>query len=98
MQVGAHQDAVAFLDDALSIAPSLPELLATRADALFAAGDSVPWGAYGAAIAVALHPARSGVAVRRARALVLTGDIPEALAAPRGRGPARPRSTKSSTW
>lgn len=79
MQVGAPVDALTFLEEALRIAPRAPDLLALRADALFAVGDPSSPAGYAVAMAVADDLGRSSLAIRRARALILAGGIPDAL-------------------
>ena len=77
--VGAQADAVTLAGQALEVAPGDPELLARRADALDAVGDAGAPAAYAVAMAVADPLLRSSLAVRRAKSLVLSGDIPGAM-------------------
>lgn len=77
--VGAHRDAVALTDTALAITPGDADLLGLRADALFGAGDPGAAAAYAVAIAASDGNARGALGVRRARALILNGDIPGAI-------------------
>ena len=77
--VGAHADALAAAGRALEIAPGDPGLLALRADAMTGLGDPGAPAAYAFAIAVSPQPERGSLAVRRAKALILAGDIPGAL-------------------
>lgn len=79
MEVGAHADALAAIDRALAIAPGEPGLLAMRADAMTGLGDPGAPAAYSLAMALCPEPERSGLAVRRAKALILAGDVPAAL-------------------
>ena len=77
--VGAHADAVALADRGLSVAPRDPELLGWRADALATVGDPGAPAAYAVAMAVTEPPARQSLAIRRAKTLIVSGDIPGAL-------------------
>lgn len=77
--VGAQADAVTLADRGLALAPRDPELLAWRADALATVGDPGAPAAYAVAMAVAEPPARRSLAIRRAKTLVVAGDIPAAL-------------------
>ena len=79
MRVGAHADALGAADRALAIAPHDPALLALRADALNGLGDSGAPAAYSLAMTVSSEPERASLAVRRAKALILAGDIPSAV-------------------
>jgi tetratricopeptide (TPR) repeat protein len=77
--LGANADALAVVDRALTIQPGDAALLARRADAMTGLGDPGAPAAYSVAMAVAAEPDRSTLAVRRARALILAGDVPAAL-------------------
>lgn len=77
--VGANADALLAADHALTIAPRDPNLLALRADAMNGLGDPGAPAAYSLAMAVAPEPDRAALAVRRAKALILAGDVPAAL-------------------
>ena len=77
--VGAQTDAVTLADRALSVAPRDPELLAWRADALATVGDPGAPAAYAVAMAVAEPPARHSLAIRRAKTLIVGGDLAGAL-------------------
>ncbi|MDQ3979458.1 MAG: AAA family ATPase, partial [Actinomycetota bacterium] len=77
--VGAHADALLAANRALELAPSDPALLALRADAMNGLGDPGAPAAYSLAMAVSPEPERATLAVRRAKALILAGDIPAAL-------------------
>ena len=77
--LGAHADALALAEQALAVVPRQAELLAVRADALNGMGDAGAPAAYSLAMAWAPEPERAAIAVRRAKALVLAGDIPTAL-------------------
>jgi DNA-binding SARP family transcriptional activator/tetratricopeptide (TPR) repeat protein len=77
--VGAQADAVALADRGLSVAPRDPRLLAWRADAMATVGDPGAPAAYAVAMAVTEPPARHSLAIRRARTLIVGGDIPGAL-------------------
>ena len=79
MGVGAHADALTAADRGLTISSADPSLLEVRADAMNGLGDPAAPAAYSLAMAVSAEPARSALAVRRARALILAGDIPAAL-------------------
>ena len=79
IEVGAHADALVALDRALALAPRDAALLALRADAMTGHGDPGAPAAYSVAIAVSPEPGRSTLAVRRARALILAGDISAAI-------------------
>ena len=73
--VGAQADASTLAAQALEVAPGDPELLARRAAALDAVGDPGAPAAYAVAMAVAHPSLRASLAVRRANALILTGDV-----------------------
>ncbi|MGH9222874.1 MAG: ATP-binding protein [Acidimicrobiales bacterium] len=77
--VGAHTDALVAIDRALTMANHDAELLALRADAMNGLGDPGAPAAYVVAMAVTAEPERSALAVKRAKALILAGDIPAAL-------------------
>jgi tetratricopeptide (TPR) repeat protein len=77
--LGAYADALLAANRALQIAPGDPPSLALRADAMGALGDPGAPGAYSVAMAVAPEEERAGLAVRRARTLILVGDIPSAV-------------------
>ena len=77
--VGAHTDALTTVDRGLAIAPQDPTLLVLRADAMNGLGDPGAPAAYSLAMALSAEPDRSALAVRRARALILAGDVPAAL-------------------
>ena len=77
--VGAHADALVAVDRGLAIAPRDAALLALRADAMNGQGDPGAPAAYSVAMAVAAGPERAALAVRRAKALILAGDIPAAI-------------------
>ena len=79
MGVGAHADALLAADRALRIAPGDPALLALRADAMDGRGDPGAPAAYSLAMAVSSGPDRGALAVRRAKALILAGDVPSAV-------------------
>lgn len=76
--VGAHADALVAVDRALAIANHDAELLAIRAEALSGAGNPGAPAAYLVAMAVAGEPARSVLAVKRAKVLILAGEVPAA--------------------
>ena len=78
--VGAHADAVALSEQALRIAPRDPALLASRAGALDAVGHPGAPAAYAVAMAVAPPRQRGSLAVRRAKSLITSGDVPGAVA------------------
>jgi tetratricopeptide (TPR) repeat protein len=73
--VGAFADASVAADRALGIAHRDPALLALRADAMNGLGDPGAPAAYAVAMAVSPGPDRAVLAVRRAKALILAGDI-----------------------
>ncbi|HET9444313.1 MAG TPA: AAA family ATPase, partial [Acidimicrobiales bacterium] len=77
--VGAPAEAVALADRALALAPGDAGLLAQRAGALDVMGHPGAPAAYAVAMAVAGPALRGTLAVRRAKALVVAGDIPAAL-------------------
>ena len=77
--VGANADALVAADRALTISPGEPSLLALRADAMNGLGDPGAPAAYSLAMAVTPGPERSALAVRRAKALILAGDVPAAI-------------------
>jgi tetratricopeptide (TPR) repeat protein len=79
LSVGAHADALLATDRALAIAPRDPALLALRADALNGLGDPGAPAAYWVAMAVSPEPERAALGVRRAKTLILAGDIPAAV-------------------
>jgi tetratricopeptide (TPR) repeat protein len=79
LAVGAHADALTAANRALRIAPTNPAFLALRADAMNGLGDPGAPAAYSLAIAVSPEPERGALAVRRAKALILAGDVPGAL-------------------
>lgn len=79
VQVGAHADALVVIDRGLAIAPHDAGLLALRADAMNGLGDPGAPAAYALAMAVSPEPERAALGVRRAKALVLAGDIPAAI-------------------
>jgi DNA-binding SARP family transcriptional activator/ATP/maltotriose-dependent transcriptional regulator MalT len=76
--VGAHADALLAANRALALLPRDPALLALRADAMNGLGDPGAPAAYSLAMAVSAEPDRAALAVRRAKALILTGDVPAA--------------------
>lgn len=79
MAVGAYADALVDANRALKLASGDAALLALRADALNGLGDPGAPAAYSLAMAVSPEPERPALAVRRAKALILAGDIPTAL-------------------
>ena len=79
IEVGAHADALAAAERALVIVPRDPTFLILRADAMNGLGDRGAPGAYSVAMAVTPGPERSALAVRRAKALILAGDVPAAV-------------------
>ncbi|HVE45502.1 MAG TPA: AAA family ATPase [Acidimicrobiales bacterium] len=76
--VGAYADALLAAERALAINPHDPALLALRADAMNGLGDPGAPAAYSLAMAVSAGPHRASLAVRRAKALILAGDVPAA--------------------
>jgi tetratricopeptide (TPR) repeat protein len=79
MTVGAYADALMAANRALQVAPGDPPMLALRADALNALGEPGAAAAYSLAMAVSSEPERAALAVRRAKALIMAGDIPAAM-------------------
>ena len=79
MEVGAHADALVAAERALAIVPRDPALLTVRADAMNGLGDRGAPAAYSVAMAVSAGHDRSALAVRRAKALILNGDVPAAV-------------------
>jgi DNA-binding SARP family transcriptional activator/tetratricopeptide (TPR) repeat protein len=79
MALGANADALAAATRALEIAPADPASLALRADAMNGLGDPGAPAAYALAMAVSPDPERAALAVRRAKALILAGDVPAAV-------------------
>ena len=79
IEVGAHADALAAAERALAIVPRDPAFLTLRADAMDGLGDRGAPAAYSVAMAVTPGPNRSALAVRRAKALMLAGDVPAAV-------------------
>lgn len=77
--VGANADGLLAADQALTISPRDPDLLALRADAMNGLGDPRAPAAYALAMAVTPGPDRAALAVRRAKALILAGDVPAAV-------------------
>lgn len=79
IEVGAHADALAAAERALAIVPRDPTFLTLRADAMNGLGDRGAPAAYSVAMAVTPGPDRAALAVRRAKALILAGDVPAAV-------------------
>ena len=79
MAVGADADALLAANQGLEIATGDPALLALRADAMNGLGDPGAPAAYALAMAVSSEPERTELAVRRAKALILAGDVPTAV-------------------
>lgn len=77
--LGAHADCLQAVDRALAISPRDPVFLALRADAMNGLGDPGAPAAYAVAITASPAPERSALAVKRARALILAGDVPAAI-------------------
>ncbi len=79
IDVGAYTDALVAIERGLAIAPREAALLGLRADAMNGQGDPGAPAAYSVAMTVSPEPERAVFAVRRAKALILAGDIPAAV-------------------